>query len=277
MIRVMTWNLWWRFGPWQERGKAILDVLRRERPDVLALQEVWARGDDNFAGWLADELGMHWTWAPSPQPDRWRRRIEEPGEGPEFDVGIALLSRWPIAERAVLRLPAGEEPDDGQQALYARVEGPDGLRIPCFTTHLLSSGYASATRCAQVRALARFVAERRGDGPFPPVVTGDFNAEPDSDEMRLLCGTKTAPAVPRQILLDAWRYAAPEQPWQTWDMANPHAATHLEWDARIDYVLLGPPGPGGIGHVRAVRRAGDAPVDGVWPSDHYAVVAELAS
>jgi hypothetical protein len=24
-----------------------------------------------------------------------------------------------------------------------------------------------------------------------------------------------------------------------------------------------------------VRRAGDTPVDGVWPSDHYAVVAEL--
>ena len=24
-MRVVTWNLWWRFGPWQERQKAILE------------------------------------------------------------------------------------------------------------------------------------------------------------------------------------------------------------------------------------------------------------
>ena len=39
----------------------------------------------------------------------------------------------------------------------------------------------------------------------------------------------------------------------------------------------GPPGPSGEGHVRAVHRAGDGPVDGVWPSDHAAVVADLVS
>ncbi|NEC77556.1 endonuclease, partial [Streptomyces rochei] len=31
----------------------------------------------------------------------------------------------------------------------------------------------------------------------------------------------------------------------------------------------------GLGTVRAVRLAGDHPVDGVWPSDHAAVVADL--
>jgi len=25
-MRVLTWNLWWRFGPWEERRKAILTV-----------------------------------------------------------------------------------------------------------------------------------------------------------------------------------------------------------------------------------------------------------
>nr|WP_206313354.1 endonuclease/exonuclease/phosphatase family protein [Streptomyces coryli] len=269
----MTWNVWWRFGAWQERAKAILDTLRQERPDVLGLQEVWGRDGNNLAGWLADELGMHWAWSPSPQPGRWQRRIDDPG----IDVGNAVLSRWPITSHEARRLPAGEEPDDGQTALFTAIEAPGGVRLPFFTTHLLSTGYASATRCAQVRALAEFVAERRGEGPYPPVVTGDFNAEPDYDEMRLICGVQTAPAVPRQILLDAWRYADPGQPWQTWDMTNPHAAAHLEWDARIDYVLLGPPGPGGAGHVRAIRRSGDTPVDGVWPSDHCAVVADLAS
>lgn len=26
-MRVVTWNLWWRFGPWAEQQKAILAVL----------------------------------------------------------------------------------------------------------------------------------------------------------------------------------------------------------------------------------------------------------
>ncbi|NEB08324.1 endonuclease, partial [Streptomyces coelicoflavus] len=32
-----------------------------------------------------------------------------------------------------------------------------------------------------------------------------------------------------------------------------------------------------LGRVLAVRRAGAGPVDGVWPSDHAAVVADLAA
>ncbi|HSY00129.1 MAG TPA: endonuclease, partial [Streptomyces sp.] len=62
----------------------------------------------------------------------------------------------------------------------------------------------------------------------------------------------------------------------TWDRTNPYVAKSFGPSVRVDYIHVGPPGPGGIGHVRAVRRAGDGPVDGVWPSDHLAVVADLA-
>ena len=64
-MRVMTWNLWWRFGPWARRRQAILTALHAWQPDAVGLQEVWARGEENLAGWLADRLGMHWTWAAS--------------------------------------------------------------------------------------------------------------------------------------------------------------------------------------------------------------------
>ena len=40
-MRVMTWNLWWRFGPWVERLPAIVAVVREQQPDVVLLQEVW--------------------------------------------------------------------------------------------------------------------------------------------------------------------------------------------------------------------------------------------
>src|SRR5690349_11538297 len=91
-MRVLTWNVWWRFQDWEERGKAILTVLREEQPDIIGLQEVWGRGDDNLAAWLADELGMHWIWAPFDPRTRWRDRAEKWG----FDVGVAVLSRHPI-------------------------------------------------------------------------------------------------------------------------------------------------------------------------------------
>ncbi|MDT0388435.1 endonuclease/exonuclease/phosphatase family protein [Streptomyces dubilierae] len=270
-MRIVTWNLWWRFGPWQARQKAVLTALRELNPDVVGLQEVWAADGENLAEWLAGELGLHCTWAASPAPERWRARIGDPS----LDIGNAVLSRWPVVGRDVLPLPAPAATDDGRLALYARIAAP-GHEVPFFTAHFTSATHASAVRRGQAAALAGFVARHRGDTPFPPVVTGDLNAWPDSDEVRLLGGYKTAPAVPGQVLLDAWEYADPAAPAATWDAANPYVAATHEPSVRIDYIHVGPPGPGGLGRVRDVRRACDGPVDGVWPSDHAAVVADLA-
>jgi hypothetical protein len=33
----MTWYVWWRFGLWERRRHAILEVLRRERPGVVGM------------------------------------------------------------------------------------------------------------------------------------------------------------------------------------------------------------------------------------------------
>ncbi|MFF8674495.1 endonuclease/exonuclease/phosphatase family protein [Streptomyces sp. NPDC015242] len=270
-MRIVTWNLWWRFGPWQARQKAVLTALRELEADVVGLQEVWAADGENLAEWLAGELGLHCAWAASHAPQRWRARIGDP----TVDIGNAVLSRWPVVDRDTLPLPAPADTDDGRLALYARIAAP-GHEVPFFTTHFTSAVHASAVRCRQVSALAEFVARHRGGTAFPPVVTGDLNAWPDSDEVRLLGGYKTAPAVPRQVLLDAWEYADPVAPAATWDAANPYVAATHEPSVRIDYIHVGPPGPGGLGRVRAVRRACDGPVDGVWPSDHAAVVADLA-
>ena len=38
-MRVVTWNLWWRFGPWQERQPAIARSLVELKPDIVCLQE----------------------------------------------------------------------------------------------------------------------------------------------------------------------------------------------------------------------------------------------
>jgi endonuclease/exonuclease/phosphatase family metal-dependent hydrolase len=157
--------------------------------------------------------------------------------------------------------------------LVGVVESPDG-RIPVATAQLTSAPWESATRCEQVRALVTLLAEREREA-YPVVVLGDMNAEPDSDEIRLLCGHKTAPAREGFVLVDAWRYAPEDaEPW-TWDRANPHVLATMEPSARIDYVLVGPPHEGRRGHVSSIRRIGAASVRGVWPSDHAGLLAEL--
>jgi endonuclease/exonuclease/phosphatase family metal-dependent hydrolase len=268
-IRVATWNLWWRFGPWEQRRDAITTVLAHTRPDVCGLQEVWAGGGEHLAALLAEQLGMHWTWTPSPAPERWQQRIGDP----TMQLGNAILSRWPITEQAAQPLPADPGGDDGRTVLLAQVQTPTG-RLPFFTTQLTSTIGQSAVRCRQVAALCRFVAAHTTPD-FPPVVTGDLNAEPDADEIRLLGGHKTAPVVPSLVLVDAWSYADPPTPGWTWDRRNPYVAVTGEPSARIDYVLVGPPSTTGAGQVQSVRLIGDRPVHGIWPSDHAGVLAEL--
>lgn len=267
-MRILTWNLWWRHGPWQQRLPAIADTLAALDPDVCGLQEVWGGASENLAAELAGRLGMHWCWASVPVAPHHHAE-----HGSDMMIGNAVLSRWPIAARAELPLPVadGEQP---RVAVHARIDAPGGA-LPFFTTHLTHRPDASAERVAQVRALAGFVAQHR-DGAYPPVVTGDFNAEPDSDELRLVCGLATAPAVPGLVLLDAWRYAERGDPGHTWDRRNGHLGEVAVLDARIDYVLVGLPTDGRRGGVRSVRVAADEPVGGVWPSDHFAVVADLS-
>ena len=64
-------------------------------------------------------------------------------------------------------------------------------------------------------------------------------------------------------------------PGYTWSNDNPFAAASLDLERRIDHVMVGQPKLGGVGHVLAAQVAGDVPIDGMWGSDHLAVVAEL--
>jgi endonuclease/exonuclease/phosphatase family metal-dependent hydrolase len=268
-MRIVTWNLWWRHGPWQQRRSAIADTLAALAPDVCGLQEVWGGASENLAAELADRLGMHWSWASVPVAAHHHAE-----HGGDMMIGNAVLSRWPIVARAELPLPvAGTE--QPRVAVHARLDTPGGP-LPFFTTHLTHRPDASAERVAQVRALAGFVGQHRDGAAYPPVVTGDLNAEPDSDEVRLLCGHATAPAAPGLVLLDAWRYAERGDPGHTWDRRNGHLGQTAVLEARIDYVLVGIPLDRQRGWVRSVRVAADEPVGGVWPSDHFAVVAELS-
>ncbi|GAA4662557.1 endonuclease/exonuclease/phosphatase family protein [Kineococcus glutinatus] len=282
-LRVLTWNVWWRFGDWRRRREALLRVLAAAGPDVCGLQEVWATPDEGLADWLAERLGMVALFAPSPAPGRWQRRLGALGDAsagglPEpgrIAFGNAVLSRFPVLSHDVTHLPDGPHPE-GRTALHALLDTPGGP-LPFTTTHLNSAPAESAVRVRQVRALVPEVVRRARavPGARRPVLTGDFNAEATSDELRLVCGHQTAPVVEGVVLVDAWRFADEGVRGHTWDRRNPHVAAVHQPSARIDYVLVGLPEFSGRGAVLGVHRVGAEPVGGVWPSDHAAVLADL--
>ena len=258
-LRVLTWNIWWRFGPWEHRQPAIAATLARLDADVIAIQEVWSDETTNLAAELAAELGYHHVFASGKDMKG-------------FGFGNALLSRWPIARYESTMLHGQKETGEGRLALFAEVDGPRGP-LPVFSTHLNWRYDHSHIRQRQVADLARFV-DRMRPWTFPPIVCGDFNADPASEEIRMLTGLTACP-VEGLVFHDAWLWASGGGPGYTWDNANPYVVAEFEPDRRIDYILVGWPEARGAGHVVDCRIAGNEPVGGVWPSDHHAVLAEL--
>ncbi|GAA1039274.1 hypothetical protein GCM10009557_57500 [Virgisporangium ochraceum] len=256
-MRVMTWNIWWRFGDrWRERYDAVLATIAAAGPDVVGLQEVWGTGPDaNDARRLADALGMHAVFAAPSLP--------APPDGADGEVGVGLLSRWPVAAVDLHRMPSGHRAED-IVTIAAVVEHPAGP-LPVLVSCLDWEPGSDGPRRAQLRELGRLLHDPSRDGDLPVLLLGDFNVGPDRPELVEL--TRTA--------VDAWA-AAGTGDGRTMSTTNPFAsAGPWQFDQRIDYVIARPGRPDAPLRVERAELAG-APVDGVYPSDHYAVVADLA-
>lgn len=262
MMRVVTWNIWWRFGPWEARAPGIETTLRRLDADVICLQEVWATTERGQADELAAALGYH---------------VVSSADGSDRNLlGNAILSRWPILDRAIVALPLGGGGPGHRTAVRARIDAPFGP-AEVFCTHLAYQFDESSLRQHQIAEICRFVADTR-DNPetdFPPVLCGDLNAVPTSDEIRSVTG-EAPPPVPGLVFTDAWA-AVGRGPGPTWDDRNPHLRGTSWPRRRLDYVLVGHPRPRPFGNPVRARRAGARSHGGVWPSDHLAVVVDLCT
>jgi endonuclease/exonuclease/phosphatase family metal-dependent hydrolase len=262
-MRVMSWNLWWRFGGnWRARQDGIVSTLRDLQPDVAGLQEVWGGKGISQAEVLADRLGMHAAFAvPSLPPPP--STPESPDQG-GIEVGVAVLSRWPILQVREHRLPSANRVQP--VALLATLNHPAG------PLHVMASCVEwepefADDHLAQTRALAALLLDPGLDGPLPVLLVADLNAPPDSPEVRALT----------DVMVDCWVAGRGDPAAVTLSTRNPFAPREArrQIDQRIDYVLAR---PGTAEQALSVEQAfiADAPVDGLPPSDHYAVIADLA-
>lgn len=262
-LSVLTLNLWHDSGPYARRVERIRHWIDRLDPDLIAFQEALRGPDLDQVAALLDGRRAHLDYVCA---SRFRRE----GVG-EMEFGNAVASRWPIADREALALPdAGD--GETRAALSVTVASPHGpVGLTC--THLNWKFRHGEVRERQVVAVCDLALRRRPRGGFPPIVAGDFNAAPESTEIRYVCGLQSL-AQRSVALLDAWATAG-RGDGTTWSNRNRYAAAALEPDRRIDYVFAGFPKQDGVGQIASCEVVCDDENDGVWPSDHFGVFARL--
>jgi endonuclease/exonuclease/phosphatase family metal-dependent hydrolase len=262
-LRVATLNIWNRCGPWEERLAAIRATLAKLAPDILGLQEVIVtpegdRLDQGVA--IAEGLRYHVAFGASHD------------EGYAFGNGV--LSRWPIKRKETFLLPRLDT-EERRSLLFCEIDAPAGL-IPFFVTHLSWRFHEGYVRQAQVLEIAKRVTQLAPVGGFPPILVGDFNAAPDADEIRYLTGLCTLGQAKSVYLADTFGVVG-QGAGVTFSKRNPFAGTLREPERRIDYIFVRGPDDRLRGEPLDARVCFDEPVDGVFPSDHFGVIASITS
>lgn len=259
-FRVGTLNIWNRCGPWDERLVAIRAGLADLAPDVLGLQEVLAGDGVDQAKDIADGLGYHVAFGSS-RTDPIR-------------LGNAVLSRYPIVRTEVFPLPNGGT-TERRSLLFTELDAPFGL-VPFFVTHLNWKLHEGHVREEQIRFVAEHVRALAPIAGFPPVLVGDFNAEPDSDEIRFMRGF-TGLGGKRVYFADCFAVVGHGDGTTFSPSVNPFAGETNEPERRIDYVFVRGPDSRVRGKPLSCRVCFNERVNGVFPSDHYGVVAEIST
>jgi endonuclease/exonuclease/phosphatase family metal-dependent hydrolase len=276
LLRVATLNIWNKSGPWLSRLPLIQKEIERISPEILGLQEALrlrppgsehapSTAQNDQATEIGERFGFHVAYAAA----------SDYGNGLLF--GNALLSRHPIVEQKGFMLPHLDS-GETRSLLYALCDTPLG-HLPVFVTHLNWKFHHGLVRQAQVAFISERIAELAPiDGPsLPPVLMGDFNAEPDSDEIRYL-GGRSALEDRTVYFGDAWVYGGAGAGY-TFCRDNGYAVKAREPSRRIDYIFVRGPDRQFRGEpmhteiaFNAVDHSGTEPV---WPSDHFGLYTDL--
>ncbi|MDB5261437.1 MAG: endonuclease/exonuclease/phosphatase [Adhaeribacter sp.] len=175
-VRVMAYNIHHANPPSRPDFidiDAITNTIKAHRPDLVALQEVDVNtkrsGKFNQAEEIASKLGMHYYFG---------KAIDHGGG----DYGVAILSKYPLTETKINRLPTQPGTNGEPRILVtAKIKLPNGAFVRFGSTHL-DAQKASVNRQLQITEIGNIAAAE--DLPF--IIAGDFNATPDSEVITTL-------------------------------------------------------------------------------------------
>src|SRR5829696_7538982 len=167
--------------------------------------------------------------------------------------------------------------DHYRGGLRPRAGGAAAVRQPFaqLAAHLRARARASdAGRVG--RAIERTVEGR----DLHVVLAGDLDATPDAASVRFWRGRQSLGGM-SVCYRDAWGSTHPDEPGHTFTAENPLVtAENWDWELelgrRIDHVFVRCTDHGPTLDIRNCKRIFDKPIDGVWGSDHFGVVADLS-
>ena len=257
-IKVLSWNLWWKFENYLDRQKLIFNELRELNPDILCLQEVWEDSDGSQAKKIADLLGYEYTYSKSFEID-----------GVSF--GNAIISKFPILNSSSHLIPTATKFNENRTLLH-NVVNYEGYKINVLCTHLNYKYDQSNIRQNQVAFILEYISKFEISN-FPTILCGDFNADPLSEEIMQITGLRSP--IKETVLRDAWQITNRDETGYTWSNNNYYAKRTLEVDRRIDYIFVGKPTSKGLGHPIKSLLVGTSPKDNIYPSDHFGIMTYL--
>jgi endonuclease/exonuclease/phosphatase family metal-dependent hydrolase len=274
-LRVATLNLWGRRGGWEERRRMLAGGFHELEPDLVAFQEaVVGDGYDQ----VIDILGPAYHLAH--QTDR------ELGRGGDIEdgQGISVASRWPIGEVWEPDLNVTPRTEDfACGAIIAEVLAPHPVGTLLFVNHLpnwqLTHEHERELQTVIVGRAIEEIAEGRGLRHV--VLAGDLDATPDAASVRFWRGRQSLGGM-SVCYRDAWGSTHPGEPGHTFTAEN-SLVTAENWDwelepgRRIDHILVRCSAHGPTLDIRACERIFDEPVEGVWGSDHFGMIADLSA
>ena len=251
-MRVLSYNVLADEVALERRIPALMRVMERARPDVIALQEVapwfldWIAG----SGWLAE------------------LELAQINGLPARPNGQLIASRLRTRATRYRRLPGAQ----GRTVLITQVELGAGEWLCVATTHMESFLEDGPIRAQQLDVIFEELA-REGKDPsvVATVFCGDLNfgdgEQPD-----------TAHLDPQFV--DLWTALRSGEPGYTWDIERSEMARRGSFvgepSRRLDRILL----RARDWQPAAIEIIGDQPVEPgdrtLFPSDHFGLIGEIA-
>ncbi len=258
-VSILTLNLLSDLSRWRQRGPWVAEGLRQLNPDVVCLQEI--KLPENTAQYLADQTGFSQVFL-------------TPKTGLEASKeGIAILSRLPI--QASDWLPLGGQ-NRVAQIVHLQL---NGRPLVIANAHFYWQPGDSPARQRQISFLLNHLDNLPGSPPY--VVCGDFNATPDTQDIRLV----------KARLRSAFEVANHAEPLYTSPTPLPRSPLAIlrtllgffvflrprmlkaKWKGTLDYIFVD-----ARIHVASARLALNTPAPEdprIYPSDHFGLLAEI--
>ncbi len=173
-LKVMTYNIHHANPPSKIDFidiDAIVNVIKKEKPDLVALQEldkhVSRSGNVDQAKEIAAKLGMNY---------RFFKGIDYQGG----EYGVAIFSRYKIENPKQIRLPQKDPKAEARTLGYAEFTLGNGKKVAFATTHLgVDSEESRVMQVAAIQNEFRSVS-------YPIILTGDLNSMQGSKSITLL-------------------------------------------------------------------------------------------